>query len=150
MVWELDHKEGWAPKKWCFQIVVLKKTLKNPLDSNEIKLGNSKGNQPWIFIGKTDAKAEAPILRPPDTKSWLIGKDPDAGRDWGQEEKGDGDEQGGLACCNSWVRKELDTTDHNSYSMLYEFYRYISISISVWTRRFFVLNEFILNYPLNT
>ena len=87
-MWELDHKEGWAQKNWCFQIVVLKKTLESPLDCKEIKPVNSKGNQSWIFIGKTDAKAETPILWPPDAKNWLIGKDPDAGKDWGREEKG--------------------------------------------------------------
>ena len=86
-VWmrELDSKEGWVPKNWCFWIVVLEKTLESPLNSKEIKLVNSKINQPWLFIGRTDAEAEAPILWPPDVNSWLIGKDPDAGKDWGQE-----------------------------------------------------------------
>ena len=83
MVWELDHKEGWAPKNWCFQIVVLEKTPENPLDSKEIKPVNPKGNQPWIFIRRTDIEAEAPILWLPDAKSWLIGKDPDAAKDSG-------------------------------------------------------------------
>ena len=87
-MWELDHKEGWVPKNWWFQIVVLEKTLESPLDSKEIKLVNPKGNQPWIPIGRTDAEAEAPILWPRDVKSWLIWKDLDAGKDWGQEEKG--------------------------------------------------------------
>ena len=85
---ELDHKEGWMPKKWCFQIVVLEKTLESPLDCKEIKPVNPKGNQPWIYIGRTDVEAEALILWPPDAKSWHIGKDPDAGKVWGQEEKG--------------------------------------------------------------
>ena len=76
-MWELDHKEGWAPKNWCFWTVVLEKTLESPLDSKEIKPVNPKGNQAWIFVGRTDAEAEAPILCPPDAKSWLIGKDPD-------------------------------------------------------------------------
>ena len=84
-MWELDHKEGWAPKNSCLQIVVLEKTLKSPLDCKELNPVNLKGNQPWILIGRTDA--EAPILRPPNAKSWLMGKDPDAGKDWGQEEK---------------------------------------------------------------
>ena len=84
---ELDHKEGWAPKNWCFWIVVLEKTLESPLDSKEIKPVHPKGNQPWIFTGRTDAEAEAPILWPPDVKSWLIRKDPDAGKDWRQKEK---------------------------------------------------------------
>ena len=82
-MWELDHKEGWVLKNWCFGIVVLEKTLESPLDSKEIKPVNPKGNQPWLFIGKTQAEALGP-----DVKSWLIGKDTDAGKDWGQEEKG--------------------------------------------------------------
>ena len=89
-VWiqELDCNESWALKNWCFWTVVLEKTLESPLGSKEIKPVNPKGNQPWIFIGGTDAEAEIPVLWPPDMKSWLIGKDPDAGKDWGQEEKG--------------------------------------------------------------
>ena len=80
-LWELDHKEGWVPKNWCFPTMVLDKTLENPLDRKEIRPVNSKGNQSWIFIGRTDAEAETPILWPPDVKSWLIWKDPDAGKD---------------------------------------------------------------------
>ena len=87
-MWELDHKEGWALKNWCFQTVVLEKTLENPLDIKEIKPGNPKGKQPWLLIRRTDAGAEAPILWPRDVKNWLIGKDTDPGKDWGQEEKG--------------------------------------------------------------
>ena len=83
-MWELDHKESWTPKNWCFWTVVLEKTLESPLDSKEIKAVNPKGNQSWIFIGRT----EAPKLWPPDSKSWFIGKDPDAGKDRRQEEKG--------------------------------------------------------------
>ena len=83
---ELDHKEGWAPKNWCLLTVVLEKTLEHPLDCKEIKSVNPKGNKSWIFTGGTDA--EVPILWPPDAKSWLIRKDPDAGKDWRQEEKG--------------------------------------------------------------
>ena len=124
-MWELDHKEGWAPKNWSFWTVVLEKTLESPLDC-KIKPVNPKGNQPWIFIGRTDA--EAPILWPSDAKSWLIGKDPDTGKDWGQEKKGatkeemigwhhwlngheseqtlgDSEGQGSQACCSSWSRK---------------------------------------------
>ena len=86
--WELDHKEGWVPKNWCFQIVLLEKILESPLDCTEIKPVNPKGNQPWIFTGRTDAEAEAPVLWPPDAKSQLNGKDPDAGKDWRQEDKG--------------------------------------------------------------
>ena len=85
---ELDHKEGWRPKNWCFWTVILEKTLESPLDCKEIKPVNPKGNQPWIFIKRTDAEAEAPILWPPDVKSQLIGKDPDTEKDWRQEEKG--------------------------------------------------------------
>ena len=87
-MWELDHKEGWGPENWCFWTVVLEKTLENPLDSKEIKPVNSKGNQPWIFIRRTDAEAEALILWPPDVKSRLIGKDSDAGKGWRQKGKG--------------------------------------------------------------
>ena len=133
-IWELDHKEGWALQNWCFWTVVLEKTLESPLDSMEIKLVNPKGNQPWVFIGKTDAEVEAPVLWPPDGKNWLIGKDPDAGKDWGQEEEeevtedvmvgwrhwlngheseqtpGESEGQGILVCCSPWGHKELDTT----------------------------------------
>ena len=87
-MWELDYKEGWVQKNWCFWTVVLKKTLENPLDCKEIQPVHPKGDQFWVFIGSTDAETETPILWPPDAKSWLIGKDPDAGRDWGQEETG--------------------------------------------------------------
>ena len=87
-MWELDHKGSWVPKAWCFWTVVLEKTLESPLDCKEIQPVNPKGNQPWIFIRRTDAEAEALILWPPDVKNWLIVKDPDAGKDWRQEEKG--------------------------------------------------------------
>ena len=128
-MWELDYKQSWAPKNWCFWTgEALEKTLESPLDCKEIQSVHPKGNQPWIFIGRTDAEAEAPILWPPDAKYWLTGKDPDAEKDWRQEEKGTtedemvgwhhrldgpeceqapgvGDEQGGLACCSSWGRR---------------------------------------------
>ena len=87
-MWELDYKESWAPKNWCFWTVVLEKTLESPLDCKGIEPVHPKGDQSWVFIGRTDVEAEAPILGPPDAKSWLIWKDPDAGKDWGQEEKG--------------------------------------------------------------
>ena len=87
-IWELDCKESWVPKNWCFWTVVLEKTLESPLDCKESKPVNPKGNQSWIFIGRTGAVAETPTLQPPDTKNWLLGKDPDAGKDWRQEEKG--------------------------------------------------------------
>ena len=131
-MWDLDHKEDWMPKNWYFWTAVLEKTLESPLDCKEIQPVHPKGNQSWIFIGKTDAEAETPILWPPDAKNWLIGKDPDAGKDWRQEEKGttedetvgwhhqldgheqalgDGEGQGSLACCSPWSCKESDTTE---------------------------------------
>ena len=132
-MWELDHKEGWVPKNWSFWTVVLEKTLESPLDCKEIQPVNPKGNQPWILIGRTDA--EAPILWPPEMKSRLIGKDPDAGKDWGEKEKkeaedgmfrkhhrlnwiwleqtpGDNEGQESLALCSPWghrVRHDLVT-----------------------------------------
>ena len=87
-MWELDYKESWAPKNWCFWTVVLEKTLESLLDCKEIKPVHPKGNQPWMFTGRTDVEAEIPVFWPPDAKSWLIWKDPDAGKDWRQEEKG--------------------------------------------------------------
>ena len=133
-MWELDYKETWAPKNWCFWTVVVEKTLESPLDCKEIQPVHPKGDQSWIFIGRTDAKAEAPILRPPDVKNWLLGKDPDVGKDWRQEEKvmtkdemvgwhhwldqhefkqtsGAGDRQRSLTCCNPWGCKMLDITE---------------------------------------
>ena len=87
-MWELDYKESWAPKNWCFWTVVLEKTLVNPLDNKQIQPVYPKSNQSWIVIGRTDAEAETPVLWSPDPRSWLIGKDPDAGKGWRQEEKG--------------------------------------------------------------
>ena len=84
----MDYNKGWVPKNWCFWTVVLEKTFESPLDCKEIQAVHSEGDQPWDFFGRTDAKAETPVLWPLHAKSWLIGKDPDAGRDWGQEEKG--------------------------------------------------------------
>ena len=133
-MWELDHKEGWALKNWCFWTVVLEKTFANPLDCKEIQPVHPKGKQSWIFIGRTDAEAETPVLWPPDAKNWLTGKDPDAGKDWRQEEKGKtepemvgghhqlnghefeqalgvGDGQVSLVCCIPWGGKELDMTE---------------------------------------
>ena len=94
-MWELDCEESWAPKNWCFETVVLEKTLESPLDYKEIQPVHLKGDQSWVFIGRTDAEAETPFLWPPHAKSWLTGKDPDAGRDWGQEEKRTTDEVAG-------------------------------------------------------
>ena len=140
-MWDLDYKESWAPKNWCFWTVVLEKTLESPLDCKEIQPVHPKGDQSWMLIGRTDAEAETPILWPPDAKSWLIGKDPDARKDWGQEEKGTtedemvrwhhqlnghgfmwaprvGDGQEGLACCSSWGGKESDTTEWLNWTEL--------------------------------
>ena len=136
-MWELDYKESWAPKNWCFWTVVLKKTLESLLDYKEMRPVNPKGNQPWIFIGRTDNEAKTPLLWPPDAKSLLITKDPDAGKDRRQEEKGTtedemvewhhrlnglefeqtlgvGDGQGGLACCSPWGHKESNTTERQN------------------------------------
>ena len=94
-MWELDYKESWVPKNWCFWTMVLKKTLKSPLDSTEIQPVNPKGNQSWMFIGRTDAKAETPILWPPDGKNWFIGKGPDPGKKWRWEKGMTEDEMAG-------------------------------------------------------
>ena len=100
-MWELNCEESWAPKNWCFWTVVVEKTLESPLDCQEIQPVNPKGEQSWMFIGRTDAEAETPILWPPHAKSWLIGKDPDAGRDWGQEEKGTTEDE--MAGWHHWL-----------------------------------------------
>ena len=138
---ELDCEESRAPKNWCFWTVVLEKTLESPLDCKEIQLVHSKGDQPWVFFGRNDAKTETLVLWPPHAKSWLIGKDSDAGRDWGQEEKGmtedevtgwhhrpdgrefewtlgDGDGQRGLVCYDSWGHKQSDMTERLNWTEL--------------------------------
>ena len=103
-MWELDCEEGWVPKNWCFWTVVLEKTIESPLDCKEIQPVHSEGDQPWDFFGKNDAKAETPVLWPPHAKSWLIGQDSDAGRDWGQEEKGTTeDEMAWMASLTRWT-----------------------------------------------
>ena len=134
-MWELDYKESWMLKNWCFWKLVLEKTLESPLDCKEIKPVNPKWNQSWIFIGRTDAEAEALILWPPEAKNWLIGKDPDPGKDWGQEKKGvtedkmfgwhyqlnrhefeqalgDGGGQGSLVCCSPWGWSSKESVGH--------------------------------------
>ena len=143
-MWELDRKEGWGPKNWWFWTAVLEKTLENPLNCKEIKPLHPKGNQSWMFIGRTDAEAKAPVLRPPDAKNWLIGKDSDAGKDWRWEEKGttedemvgwhhqlnghefeqtpgDSEGQGSLAGCCPLGCKELDMTErpNNEWTTVY-------------------------------
>ena len=138
-MWELDYKEIWVLKNWCFGTVVVEKTLESPLDCKEIQPVHPKGDESWVFIGRTDVEAGTPILWPPDAKSWLTWKDPDAGKDWGQEEKGTtedemvgwhhrlnghgfgwtlgvGDGQGGLACCGSWGHKESDMTERLNWT----------------------------------
>ena len=138
------HKESQAPKNWCFWTVLLEKTLESSLDCKEIQPVHPKGNRSWIFIGRTDAEAEIPILWPPDAKNWFIGKDSDARKDWRWEEKGTtedemaewhhrlnghefewtpgvGDGQGGPVCCSSWGRKELDTTERLNWTEQWKF-----------------------------
>ena len=140
-MWELDCEEGWALKNWRVWTVVLEKTLESPLDCKEIQPIHSEEDQPWDFFGRNDAKAETPVLWPPHVKSWLTGKDSDAGRDWKQEEKGTtedemagwhhwlngresewspgvGDGQRGLECCDSWGRKASDTTERLNWTEL--------------------------------
>ena len=109
-MWELNYEEGWAPKNWCFWTVVLEKTLESPLDCKEIQPVYPKGDQSWVFTGRIDAEAETPILWPPDEKSWLIWEDPDAGKDWGQEEKGTPEgEMVGMASRNQWTWVWVDS-----------------------------------------
>ena len=142
-MWELDCEESWVPKNWCFWMVVLENILESPLDCKEIQPVHPKGDQSWVFVERTDVEAETSILWPPDVKRWLIGKDPDAGKDWGQEEKGTtedemvgwchwlnghkfgwtpwiGEGQGGLACCSSWGLKESDTAELLNWTELKE------------------------------
>ena len=138
-MWELDHKEGWAPKNWCFWTVVLEKTLESPLDCKEIQPFHPKGNQSWIFIGRTDAKLKLPILWTPEGKSWLLVKDPDAAKTGSKRRRGrqmvgwhsylnghefeqapgDGEGQGSLACCSPWGLKESDMTEWLNKNSLY-------------------------------
>ena len=152
---ELDYKESWAPKNWCFLTVVLEKTLESPLDCKEIQPVHPKGDQSWIYIGRTDAEAEIPILWPPDVKDWLIGKDPDAGKDWRQKEKGTtedemvgrhcwlgghefeqalgvGDGQGSLKCCSPWGHKESDKTESLNWTELTTGPRSSELVLSCW------------------
>ena len=136
---ELDYKESWGTKNWRFWTVVMEKTLESPLNCKEIKSVNTEGNQSWIFIGRTDAEAETPILWPPDAKNWLIGKGPDTRKDWGQEKKGTtedetiewrhqldghqfewglgaGDGQVSLVCCSPWGCKQSDMTEQQNWT----------------------------------
>ena len=139
-MWELNYKESWVLKNWCFWTVMLEKTLENPLNSKEIQPVHPRGNQSWIFIGRTDVEAKTPILWPPDAKNWLIGKVPDAGKDWRREKgtmedemvgwhhrlnghefewaPGVDDGQGSLACCSPWGRKDSDVTERLNWTEL--------------------------------
>ena len=140
-MWELDYKESWAPKNWCFWTVVLEKTLETLLDCKEIQPVHPKGNKSWIFIGRTDVEAETLIIWQPDVKKWLVGNDPDAGKDWRKEEKGTTEDQmvgwhhwlnghefeqaldvgnghGRLVCCSLWGHKESDMTEWMNWLML--------------------------------
>ena len=153
-MWDFDYKERFVLKNWCIWTVVLEKSLESPLDCKEIQPVHPKGNQSWIFIGRTDAEAETPILWLPDVKSWLISKDPDAGKDRGQKEKRASEDdmagrphrcnehalgqtpevsegQGGLACCSPWGCKELDTTgwlnNNNNDSVFQEKFWHIKV-----------------------
>ena len=141
-IWELVYKESWALRNWCLWTVVLEKTLESPLDCKEIQPVHPTGDQSWVFTGSTDVEAETAVLWPPVVQSWLIWKDPDAGKDWGQEEKGMTEDemvgrhhwlnghgfgwtpgvckgQGGLACCGSWGLKESDTTQPLNWFSIY-------------------------------
>ena len=147
-MWELDCEENWMTKNWCFWTVVLEKTLESSLDCKDIHPVHLKGDQSWVFIGRTDVEVETPILWPPDAKSWLIRKDPDAGKDWGQEEKGMtedkmvgwhqwlyghkfeqalgvGEGQGGLMCCGPWGHKESDKTEWLNWTELNEKFTFL-------------------------
>ena len=167
-MWEFDYKESWVLMYWCFWTVVLEKTLESPLDCKEIQPVHPKGDQSWVRIGRTDVEAETPILWPPDVKRWLIWKDSDAGKDWGQEEKGTtedemagwhhrldghgfvwtpgvGDGQGGLECCDSWGRKESDTTEWLNWTELNwtEWLTTLWNGPEIWEQI-----QFSINYPL--
>ena len=154
-MWELDYKESWAQGNWCFWTVVLEKTLESPLDCKEIQSVHPKGDSSWVFIEGTDVEAETPILWSPDAESWLIWKDPDAGKDWGQEEKemtedemvgwhhwldghgfgwtlGVDDGQGGLVCCSSWGCKESDKNERLKWTELKYFLTRWMVNNILW------------------
>ena len=170
-MWELDYKESWALKNWCFWTVVLEKILESPLDCKEIQPVYPKGDQSWVFTGRTDVEAATPVLWPPDAKSWLIRKDTDAGKDWGQEEKGTtedemvgwhhrlnehgfgswtpgaGNGQGGLECCSLWGCKESDKTERLSWPT-----RLISLVVinkTFWGEKFWAFADRSVSYFAN-
>ena len=157
-MWDLDYKESWAPKNWCFWTVLLEKTLLSPLNCKEIQPVHPKGDQSWDFFGRTDAEAETPVLWPPDVKNWLIGKDPHAGKDWGWEEKGmtedemvgwhhwlnghefeqalgAGDGQGGLVCCRPWGCMESDTTERLNWTNMLSWMPFLTCWYFFWISR---------------
>ena len=159
-MWELDYKESWALKNWCFWTVVLEKTLESRLDCKEIQPVHPKGSQSWVFTGRTDVEAETLVLWPPDVKSWLIWKDPDAGKDWGQKEKGKpedemvgwlhwlnghgsggtpgvGNGQGGLVCYGSWGCKESDMTERLNWTELKIYSIILMILSHILLRKYF-------------
>ena len=155
-MWELDHRESWAPKNWCFWTVVLEKTLENPLESKEIRPVSHKGNQSWIFIERTDAEAEAPVLWPPDAKNWLTGKDTAAGKDWRWEEKGTTKDEmvtqwtwvwacwGDWWCTGKpgvpWGRKESDMTEWLNWQLIYN----VMLASAIWQ------NESVIHLHIST
>ena len=163
-MWELDLKESWEPKNRCFWTVMLEKTLECPLDCQEIQSVHPKGDQSWVFIGRTDAEAETPILQPPDVKSWLLRKDPDAGKDWRQGKKGTtedemvgwhhwlnghefeqapgiGDGQGSLVCCSPWVAKNWTRLrDRNELCICANYFNFPKLS--------FIYKIMSIRYPL--
>ena len=179
-MWELDYKESWVPKNWCFWTMMLEKTLESPLDCKEIQPIHPKADQSWVSIWRTDVEAETPILWPPDAKSWLIWEDPDAGTDWGEEKKGKQDKmvgchhwpsghgfgwtlgvcvgQGGLACCGLWGHKESDTTEWLNWTETIHFSRWSSqprdgTQVSLLSGRFFTnwaTREVIKIFPAST
>ena len=163
-MWELDHKENWVLKNWWFWTVVLEKTLESPLDCKNTQPVHPKGNQSWIFIGRTDVEAETPILWSPDVKNWLIQKYPDAGKDWEWEDKGMtedemvgwhhrlnghefeqalgvGEGQGSLLCCSPWGHKELDMTEWLNWASIYNI-KQLSISKCNWESKKYIIFKF--------
>ena len=160
-MWELDCEESWAPKNWCFWTVVLEKTLESPLGCKEIQPVHSKGDRSWVLFGRNDGKAETPVLWLPHAKSWLIGKDSDVGRDWGQKEKGTTEDEmagwhhrldghefewtpgvgDGQACCDSWGRKESDTTEQLIWSDLIDMVKnaLISETSELWRKKWWLV-----------
>ena len=167
-MWELDYKESWVLKNWCFWTVVLEKTLESPLDCKEIQPVHHKGNQSWIFIGRTDAEAETPILWLSDVKNWPVGKVPDIGKDWRQEEKGMtedemvgwhrrlnghefektpgvGNRQGGLTCCSPWGCEVSDMTERLNWTDFDKIVKWLSLEF-IKPYKAWVLGDLVYTY----